>query len=725
MRRHQLWVTRVGGLMLVLVGLLLLTGWWDQSVQWLQLHLVDDFQVERVNPDDRPTETRARPRPAPERRSGELNLRELLRWTWRQLTSMRIALILLLLLALAAVPGSLIPQERVDALKASQWQDAHETLTPIYEKLGLFNVYGSPWFAAIYILLVVSLVGCIVPRTFVYARAMRAQPPAAPRNLTRLPSHASYGTTESPEVVLERGPARCSAQALPAAPRGRRRDGQRRARLPARGRQPGLPPRGAGGAGRLRDSGTLFGYKGGVILVQGTPFGNNLTQYDDFVPGQPVRPRRHGPVHLHRRRLRRRVADVRPAGRDGARLRRRARATPRRPDGPEKSYDLRVNHPLTIGGTELFLIGHGYAPVVTVRDGEGNIAASGPVPFLPMGPDLFSFGVIKAADAKPGQIGLEGYFYPTFANVDGDPVNLGGNDVNPLLSLNVYTGDLNLDSGAAQSVYTLDKSQATAVPGEDGKPLRVDLAPGDTVELPERAGQRHLRQGRVLAADPDQPDARARTIALLGVVLALLGLMGSLFIRSRRVWLRVTEGAGRHPGRDRGPRPLRRRRHRRRTVGPGRRAAGGTAHDRRRVGHAEQPGGRGRRRSSTSSPCSRTSSSGRRCARSTGPRCWSDPAGSEATEPPARDPRSSGTGTGSRCSAGSGCCSPGIAVAVHLVALVGRGMSADPNRVPWGNMYEFTLAGTFVVAAFYLVLSRRYAAGLARPGGRHLRARPC
>ena len=35
-----------------------------------------------------------------------------------------------------------------------------------------------------------------------------------------------------------------------------------------------------------------------------------------------------------------------------------------------------------------------------------------------------------------------------------------------------------------------------------------------------------------------------------------------------------------------------------------------------------------------------------------------------------------------------------IAVAIHLVALVGRGMAADPNRVPWGNMYEFTLSGT-------------------------------
>src|SRR3954451_240737 len=154
--------------------------------------------------------------PAPERRSGELTLRELLRWTWRQLTSMRIALILLLLLALAAVPGSLVPQGRVVSLKAGDWKKAHETLTPIYEKLGIFNVYASAWFAAIYILLVISLLGCIIPRTFVYARGLRAQPPAAPRHPRpprarrtppRRPSHASYATAEPAEVVLERARA--------------------------------------------------------------------------------------------------------------------------------------------------------------------------------------------------------------------------------------------------------------------------------------------------------------------------------------------------------------------------------------------------------------------------------------------------------------------------------------------------------------------------------------
>ena len=481
------------------------------------------------------TETRP-PAPAPERRSGELNLREFLRWAWRQLTSMRIALILLLMLALAAVPGSLIPQERVDALKASEWKDQHETLTPIYEKIGLFNVYGSPWFAAIYILLVVSLVGCIVPRTFVYARAIRSQPPAAPRNLTRLPAHASYGTTESPEVVLAR------ARVLLRGKRYRLRRDDDGATVSAE-------------RGYLREVGnllfhlavlvvlvgfalgSLLGYKGGVILVEGKPFSNNLTQYDDFVPGSLFDADGMDPFTFVVDEFDIEWLNSGMARGFDAELRYREST-----DAPEQSYNLKVNHPLTIGSTELFLIGHGYAPVVTIRDGEGNVAKTGPVPFLPMGPDLFSFGVVKAPDAKPGQVGLEGYFYPTFASVDGEPVNVGGDDLNPTLSLTVYTGDLNLDSGASQSVYTLDKSRAEALPGKNGQGLRIDLQPGDTVELPDGLGSVTFEdvetwQRIQISQTP------GKKVALLGVVLALLGLMGSLFIRSRRVWLRVTRGA--------------------------------------------------------------------------------------------------------------------------------------------------------------------------------------
>ena len=141
------------------------------------------------------------------RRAGELTPRELGRWAWRQLTSMRTALILLLLLALAAVPGSVVPQQGVDALAASRWRDDHPRLTPVYEWLDLFDVYGSVWFAAIYVLLMISLVGCIIPRTLVYARNIRAVPPAAPRNLGRLPDHASYESEEGVEEVLEQARA--------------------------------------------------------------------------------------------------------------------------------------------------------------------------------------------------------------------------------------------------------------------------------------------------------------------------------------------------------------------------------------------------------------------------------------------------------------------------------------------------------------------------------------
>ncbi|CAM5605102.1 Cytochrome c biogenesis membrane protein OS=Streptomyces glaucescens OX=1907 GN=SGLAU_19435 PE=4 SV=1 [Streptomyces glaucescens] len=103
-----------------------------------------------------------------------------IRWFWRQLTSMRVALLLLLLLSLAAIPGSLIPQTGIDATKVEDFREQHTTLAPLYDKLGLFNVYSSVWFSAIYILLFVSLIGCIVPRTWQFVGQLRGRPPAAP-----------------------------------------------------------------------------------------------------------------------------------------------------------------------------------------------------------------------------------------------------------------------------------------------------------------------------------------------------------------------------------------------------------------------------------------------------------------------------------------------------------------------------------------------------------------
>jgi cytochrome c biogenesis protein len=480
--------------------------------------------------------------PEDDRRPGELNLRELLRWVWRQVTSMRTALILLLLLALAAVPGSIIPQSGVDSLKTSNWQADHPKLTPVYERLGLFSVYDSAWFSAIYILLMLSLVGCIVPRTFVYLRGIRAKPPVTPRNLTRLPDHASYQTSDDVDVVLER--ARLALR-------------KRRYRLTVEDDAVSAE------RGYLREVGNLvfhlsvlivlvgfamgglFGYKGGVILVTGNGFSNNLTQYDDFDPGSLFSADDLEPFSFTVNDF---TADWLTEGpRAGmARAFNAQLSYQESPGSSSKDYDLKVNHPLTIGNTEVFLIGHGYAPIITIRDGDGDKVYSGPTIFLPTDQTFQSIGVVKAPNADPTQIGLEGEFYPTvaFSKHTGSYFSAFGNAVDPLVSMLVYTGDLGMDTGAPQSVYSLDKTGTTMLTKKNGAPYRIDLRPGDTVKLPNGLGTVSF-DGLDTWTKIQISQTPGKWIALTGVVLALLGLLGSLFIRPRRVWVRARrEGDG-------------------------------------------------------------------------------------------------------------------------------------------------------------------------------------
>ena len=101
----------------------------------------------------------------------------LLRWAWRQLTSMRTALILLFALAVASIPGSILPQRGNNPLLVDEWLEEQPTIGPILDRLGFFDVFGAPWFAAVYLLLFISLIGCVLPRVGVHWRAMRSQPP--------------------------------------------------------------------------------------------------------------------------------------------------------------------------------------------------------------------------------------------------------------------------------------------------------------------------------------------------------------------------------------------------------------------------------------------------------------------------------------------------------------------------------------------------------------------
>ena len=483
---------------------------------------------------------------APPSRPPALGPRELGRWGWRQLTSMRTALVLLLLLALGSVPGSVVPQEGVDATRVAQWRAQHPDLAPVYDRLGLFSVYSSVWFSAIYLLLMVSLVGCIIPRLGVYWRAMRAAPPAAPRNLARLPGHAEAYTSEPLDVTVAR-----AREVL----------GRRRYRLAPPVAEPSGSFALSTERGYLREAGNLvfhlavvavlvlfavgqmFGYKGGVVVPVGRGFSNLVPQYDTFQPGTLFDPQDLPPLHLtvedfrakfiasgsHRGQPESFHADLRYEEEPGA---------------PSRTERIRVNHPLVLDGVSVFLVGHGYAPVITVTDGEGKEVYSGPTVFLPQDPSFASFGVVKAPEGEPQQIGLDGVFLPTFAADEDRGVYSAFPDaLNPGVALQAYTGDLGMDDGVPQSVYELDTDQMEPVLDDDGKPLQIILSPGRAVELPDGLGTVRL-DGWQRWVKLQVSHAPAKNGTLIAISVGLVGLMGSLFIRRRRVWVRLVPGAG-------------------------------------------------------------------------------------------------------------------------------------------------------------------------------------
>lgn len=477
--------------------------------------------------------------PAPPSGPPALSPVELGRWAWRRLTSMRTALVLLFLLALAAVPGSVVPQENIDAIAVSDWKSAHPDLTPVYEFLGLFDVYSSVWFSAIYILLMISVVGCVLPRLRVYWKAFRAQPPRAPRNLGRLPEsreldlgdeNAAAAVVERAERVLRKRRFRVvRAETEVAAERGYLRE-----------------------AGNLLFHlslllvlvafavGQLSGYRGGVITVVGQGFTNTVSQYDDLAPGSLFTPDDLVPLSLTVEDFDVEFLTSGPSLGQPKTFSATVSYT-EDPGQQPREHDLRVNHPLTLDGVSVFLVGHGYAPEVTVTDGNGDVAYSGPVPFLPQDASFASFGVIKVPDAAPEQLGFEGLFLPTYGfTMQRGPFSQFPDTIDPVLSLVPYRGDLGMDTGAPQSVYQLDKDGLETFASKDasrGSAARVKLSPGDTVQLPDGAGAIRFDgvQRWVKLQVSDNP---GKVWALGGVVLGIVGLMGSLFVRPRRVWVR-------------------------------------------------------------------------------------------------------------------------------------------------------------------------------------------
>ena len=471
-----------------------------------------------------------------------------LRWGWRQLTSMRIALILLFLLSLAAVPGSLVPQTSASQINVDNFHTNHKLLSPVFDKLQMFDVYGSWWFSAVYLLLFISLVGCIIPRTWQFVGVLRSRPPAAPRHLVRLPVYATWRTSADADAVL------AASESL----LRRRRFRTSRAAGEAGGDSV------TSEKGYLREVGNLlfhisliamliafavtklFGGMGTVVVVEGDGFSNNVSMYDDFFPSAFYTANSLDPFSFTLNSF---TATYQTSGDQmGTPRTYSANITYQTGDsGKQKSGVIHVNDPLKIGSSNVYLTAHGYAPVVKVTNAAGKVIFNGPTVCLPQDANVTSLCAIKIADGyttrtgQSTQLGFSGFFAPTQStNPDSGPQSVFPAAYNPKLFLAIYHGDLGVNSGIPQSVYTLDTSHMTQYKVA-GQPLSVALVPGGGLKLPD---------GGTLTFEGDKQWVNftiahnpGTSAALISSVLAILGLIGSLFIQRRRIWVRAVTGA--------------------------------------------------------------------------------------------------------------------------------------------------------------------------------------
>jgi cytochrome c biogenesis protein len=458
-----------------------------------------------------------------------------LRVVWRRLTSMRTALILLFLLAVAAVPGSLLPQRPLNPDKTTAYIHSHGAWGTLLNALGMFDVFGSPWFAAIYLLLFTSLVGCLIPRIRVHARAMARKPLPAPRNLDRLPESGAFDVADLPRDYVAKAQTTLG----------------RRWRIAERD-EPGGVVTLSGEKGYSRETGNLifhiallaallliaigrlYSYEGQLILKQGSGFCNAVVNYDQWKPGRFAAEGKVKPAPFCITDLTKFTATYTSSGEPSEF---RADITYRTGvNAAVQSATITVNHPLRLQGDRVYLINHGFAPQLTIRMPDGSIVTD-TQPFIPSDAStLLSEGAFSEP-ARPGanqDVGISGLFAPSPVDEGNGKIGSSSPQVtDPELSVFVYVGDLT-GSGLPHTVYTLDTTKMTKIGAAN---LRIGQSA-------------HLSHGVTVTFDGWIPWATlqvshdpAQTYLLLAALAMVVGLLGSLGVRRRRIWLRIAPDA--------------------------------------------------------------------------------------------------------------------------------------------------------------------------------------
>ncbi len=498
----------------------------------------DDYVDSATPPPSGPDDTITQPRLGP---IGWL------RWFWRQLTSMRTALFLLLLLAVAAIPGSLVPQRTSDPNGVAQYKVDNPDLFPVLDGLQVFDTYSSVWFSSIYLLLFVSLIGCVLPRTRHHLQALRSAPPRTPARLARMAGFTTRTLDGRPADDATVAHAVESARAM------LRKGGYRVVTFPESV---------SAERGYLRETGNLvfhsalvgilvtvgigggFGYSGQRVIVEGQSFVNTLSAYDSFNPGRFVDENRLAQYRVKLDELSVTYEEENQNAIGQPTDYTASVTTDGGAAGVASETAVKVNEPLRIAGTDIYLLGNGYAPTITVRDPAGEVVFTDSVPFLPQDPNLTSLGVIKVPDGLAQQVGMVGFFYPTQETSEHEEGDFSSfPDLrNPVLSLNVFVGDLGLDQGVPRSVYELNTDDLTQLSGRNTDTPGIRLAPGETQELPDGLGTVSLDDVPRFASFDIHHDPTQGWV-LLFAVCVLAGLLTSLFIPRRRVWMKAVRDA--------------------------------------------------------------------------------------------------------------------------------------------------------------------------------------
>ncbi|MET0898002.1 MAG: cytochrome c biogenesis protein ResB [Mycobacterium sp.] len=461
------------------------------------------------------------------------------------------ALVLLFLLALGAIPGALVPQRSLNAGKVDEYLAQYPTLGPWLDRFQFFDVFSSFWFTAIYVLLFISLVGCLTPRIIEHARSVRATPVPAPRNLSRLPKHHEATVTGDPDALAAQ-----MADEL----RGWRKSVKT---------EDGNITEISAEKGYLREFGNLvfhfsllgilvaiavgklFGYEGNVIVIaDGGPgfCSASPAAFDSFRAGNTVDGTSLNPMCV---RVNNFDATYLPSGQaltfaadidyqSGADL----------TSDTWRPYTLEVNHPLRVGGDRVYLQGRGYAPSFTFTFPDGQTRTQ-TIQWRPEEQTTFlSSGVMRvdppagtypdADERRNHQLAIQGLFAPT-AQFEGTLLSSSFPELNdPAVAIDIYRGDAGLDSGRPQSIWTLDPRLIEQ--GRLTREERVNLRAGESVTLDD--GTQVRFDGATPFVNLQVSHDPGQVWVLVFALAMMAGLLVSLVIRRRRIWVRITPASG-------------------------------------------------------------------------------------------------------------------------------------------------------------------------------------